>query len=348
MDFSKVRNVIFVLSLSAVSIFFLYIIRPLFYPIFWAAVIASITHPFYIRLKEKIKIANLSSAIVLFITVLIIILPLILVGGLLVKQSIDLYGELSTKGGQINSGFQTLINWTKYNAVTAKLNFDESFWIQKISDFTSLATNFLLSGIKNLTENSFTFILMFVIMLYALFYFIRDGAKMLRKAMRLSPLGDRYEVMFYNKFTSAARAAIKGTLLVGLIQGGIGTILFYAVGIDGALIWGTAMMLLSILIGSYFIWIPAGIIMLATGNIWQGVLILAVGVLVIGTIDNLLRPMLIGRDIQMHPLLIFLSTLGGALAFGLSGFVIGPVVTALLISFWEMYEHYYKNDLAKN
>ncbi len=345
MDFSKVRVIIFSILLGAVSIFFLYVVRPLFYPIFWAAVIASIAYPLYVRLKSKIKYANLSAAIILLATTLVIIVPVVFIGSLLVKETIELYGELGDKGGQISGGVQAAVNWIKHSSL-GELTIDENFWIEKVSEVATLATNLLLSGIRSFTENSLTFLLMFVIMLYALFYFIRDGAKILRKAMRLFPLGDKHEVMFYNKFTSAARAAIKGTLVIGLVQGGLGTLLFFAVGIKGALIWGTAMMLFSILIGAYFIWVPAGLIMLALGHTWQGVLIFAVGILIISTIDNLLRPMLIGRDIQMHPLLIFLSTLGGALVFGLSGFVIGPVITALLISFWEMYEHYYKQELS--
>ena len=185
-------------------------------------------------------------------------------------------------------------------------------------------------------------------MAYTLFYFIRDGEKFLRKIMYLCPLGDNHEVMFYNKFTSTARATLKGSLVIGIVQGLIGGLLFYFVGIKGALIWGLVMMALSILIGCYLVWVPAGIIMLLLGNLWQGIAILAVGVLIISTIDNIIRPWLVGKDTQMHPLLVFLSTLGGILVFGLTGFIIGPVITSLLMAFWEMYEHYYKTELDNN
>ena len=348
MEFNKMKNILFFSSLGIISIFFLYMLRPLFYPLFWAAVIASIFYGLYDKLKQKIKYKNLSAAIVLLLVVIIIFVPLTLFGSLLVKESFDLYAKAGDKSSGINTTVLRLVTWTKDNLHTAGININESFWLGKMSEITTAITNFIFTSIKSLTENSLTFLVLLVIMLYMLYYFIRGGKEILKKAMRLFPLGDQHELMFYKKFTSAARAAIKGTLIIGLIQGTLGSLMFYIVGINGALIWGLAMMIFSVLIGSYFIWIPAGIIMLALGNVWQGIFILAFGSLVISTIDNILRPMLIGKDIKMHPLLIFMSTLGGVVAFGISGFVIGPVITALLMAFWELYEQYYQKELPND
>ncbi len=345
MEFIKMKNIIFFSALATISVFFLYMIRPLFYPLFWAAVIASIFYGLYEKLKSKLKSRNLSAAIVLLLVVIIIFVPLALFGSLLVKESLELYASIGDKGEKINNLVAHLVSWIKSNPLTAGLNINQSFLLGKISEIATAVTNFIFSSIKSFTENSLAFLVLLVIMLYMLFYFIRDGKEMLKKAMHLCPLGDDHELMFYNKFTSAARAAIKGTIIIGLIQGTLGSLLFFIVGLNGALIWGAAMMVFSVLISSSFIWIPAGIIMLALGNIWQGIFILAFGAFVISTIDNILRPMLIGKDIQMHPLLIFMSTLGGVVAFGVSGFVIGPVITALLMAFWELYEQYYQEEL---
>lgn len=348
MDFSKIRNIIFLISLIVVSLFFVYIIKPIFYPVFWAAIIAGIFHPLYEKLQRKIKSENLSATLVLVIVMLIILIPLTLISSLLIKESIDLYGALGSRGGQINSTVGQVINWVKQSSFFGRSGIDENFWISKISEISSAITTFIFQTVKSLTENSVTFLVMFVVMLYALFFFLRDGETILKKIMYLLPLGDKHELMFYRKFTSTARAAIKGTLVIGLAQGAIGTLLFYFVGIQGALIWGLIMMAFSILIGCYLVWVPAGIIMLILGNTWQGIMILAVGILIISTIDNVLRPALVGRETKMHPLLIFLSTLGGVFVFGLSGFIIGPVIVALLQSFWEMYEHYYHRELSNN
>lgn len=187
-------------------------------------------------------------------------------------------------------------------------------------------------------------------MFYALFFFLRDGEKLLLKLMHLCPLGDKYEKMLYQKFTSTARATIKGNITVALIQGGLGCLLFAATGVPGAIIWGILMAVFCMIpgLGSAIIWLPTSLIMILTGNIWQGVTILIFGALVISFIDNLLRPMFVGRDTELHPLLVLLSTLGGIFFFGLSGFILGPIIAALLVAFWHMYEEYYKEDLVHN
>jgi len=153
--------------------------------------------------------------------------------------------------------------------------------------------------------------------------------------------------MLYERFTSAARATLKGTLVIAFLQGSLGGLLFFAVGIEGALVWWVLMVFLAVIpgVGCSIVWLPACIAMLFTGHIWEGVVIFVTGVLVISSVDNILRPILVGRDIQMHPLLILFSTLGGIAGFGISGVVIGPIITALLLSLWEMSGRYFENKL---
>ena len=346
MEFSKIRNILFISLLTVVTLVFIFILKPIFYPIFWAAVIASILYPLYEKLRKKIKSNNLSAAIILIGVILVIVIPLTGISSLLIRESIDLYDQFG--GGQISTNIQKALEWVKQSSLADKIHLDEGVWVDRISELASSFTTYILQGVKNFTENSVIFLFEFVIMVYTLFYFIRDGAKFLRKIMYLCPLGDNHEVTFYTKFTSTARATLKGTLVIGIVQGLIGGLLFYFVGIKGALIWGLVMMAMSILVGCYLVWVPAVIIMLLLGNLWQGLVILAVGVLIISTIDNVIRPWLVGKDTQMHPLLVFLSTLGGVLVFGLTGFIIGPVIVSLLLALWEMYEHYYKSELDKN
>jgi len=350
MDFVKLRNIIFFGLLTAITFAFLYIIGPFFLAIFWAAVIASIFYPFYIKLKNYLKHENISALITLLLVFIIIVIPISLFSSLLIKESFDLYNTIDNKKVEIVDSIQQSINWAKDSYLTKNLNIDEKMLVDKFSEATKTITAFIFIRIKNLTQNSLMFVAMFLIMLYTLFYFLRDGQKMLEKLMYLSPLGDKNEKLLYKKFTSTARAAIKGTLLVGVIQGVLGGIIFLITGLQGALIWAMIMIVAASIpgIGSALIWLPAGIIMLVVGNIWQGLVIIIFGATVISTIDNLLRPVLIGKDTQMHPLLILFSTLGGILLFGISGFVIGPIVTALLLSLWEMYAHHYRSELKNN
>jgi len=358
LSFTKMRSSFFFGLIIILSIAILYIFRPFIYPIFWAAVIAMMFYPVYSWLNRYMKAPNLSAVIVLVLVIVTIFLPLVLLSTLLVNESVDLY-QSATKwnvedqvrqvsGWFDNTWLEPTIDTLKIEGATylneAKLNIS-SLLVKNIKTLDDLYEN-----IKTATVSSLRFVFMLFIMLYTLFYFLKDGEKMLKRLMHLSPLGDVYEKMLYEKFRSASRATLKGTFIIGSIQGILGGILFWATGIESALIWGVIMVALSIIpaIGSVIIWLPAGIIMLISGNIWQGIVILAVGTIVISMIDNLLRPPMVGKDIQMHPLLVLFSTLGGILMFGISGFIIGPVLAALFIAIMTIYDHHYRNELQNN
>ncbi len=350
MDFAKIRNYLFLGLLLIVTLAFFSTIKVFAYPIFWAMVIAAIFYPLYKWLNTKLKHPDLSSTITLITVFLVIVIPFSILGTLIIKQSVDLYSSINGNRGQILQAVQDTTRWIQNNPITKQLNFDDAFWVEKFSQFTQTVTTFLINSATAFTQNSVTFIIMFIVMFYALFFFLRDGEKLLHKLMHLCPLGDRYEQKLYDRFTSTARATIKGNLILGAIQGGLGVLLFALTGIPGALIWGIIMMLFCVIpgLGSFIVWFPIGLITLLTGNTWQGVVILSVGALLISTIDNFLRPVLVGKDIQMHPLLVLFSTLGGIVVFGASGFVIGPIIAALFMAFWDMYEEYYRSELNNN
>ncbi|MCX6781777.1 MAG: AI-2E family transporter [Candidatus Magasanikbacteria bacterium] len=350
MDFSKMRSFLFLTLLAVVTITFIWIIKTFAFPIFWAAIIAAVFYPIYKAIDRKLKVPNLSTAITMMMILIIIVVPLVTISILVVNESLNLYTSITTNGGQINESVRHAVEWVRNNPFTAQLNIDQTFWTEKFSEMTRTITGFLLTSAKELTQNSIIFAIMFMITFYTLFFFIRDGEKLLKTIMHLCPLGDDHEKMLYSKFTSTTRATIKGSLIVGLIQGTLGWLMFVIAGIPGALIWGLLMVLLASVpgIGPYFVWLPAAIIMIALGNTWTGIFMILFGALVIGTIDNILRPILVGKDSQMHPLMVLLSTLGGIAVFGISGFIIGPIIASLMLAFWEMYEHSYRKELDKN
>ncbi len=350
MDFTKIRNYLFLGILGAVTLLFFYILRPFAYPIFWAAVIAALFYPFYTWLNGWLKHPNLSATITLLAVILVILIPLLILGTLLLKEAVNLYGTLSSSGNLWTAALERVTNFFKYNSYNAQLHIDENFWGAKFTEVSQNVLNYIFTWLTSLTQNSVVLVFMFITMLYTLFFFVRDGAKMLKKLLYLSPIGDKYEVMLYNKFTVAASTIIKGTIILGGVQGALGGIIFAITGIEGALIWAIIMTLCSIIpgVGSAIVWLPAGIVMLVTGHIWQGVAILLVGTVVISTVDNLLRPLIVGKRLDMHPLLILFSTLGGLAMFGISGFMIGPIIAALFLAFWEMYEEFYRTELKNN
>ena len=342
----KESNIPFFVILGMVTILFLYLLQPFFFPIFWAAVIAGVFRPLYIRINGKLNRPNLSTAILFLLIALIILLPAGIVGTLVFNESVQIYEKLSPDTKHMDRSIQRLINSIADNSIARLFHINKAMLIAKTTEVAQGITNYIFVHLTELTQNTLGLLVKFAIMLYTLFFFVRDGDRFLRTAMKILPLGMGREKFLYERFIVTARSTLKVTLIIGGIQGALGGIVFFVTGVEGALIWGLLMILMAIvpLVGCSIIWAPAGILMLLTGHIWEGVLILAVGFLVISTVDNVLRPILIGKDVEMHPLLIFLSTLGGIILFGFSGFVIGPVITSLLIAIWEMYEEFYRRE----
>ena len=343
MEMQKVRKNIFFAILIIGTLAFLTLLKPFAYPIFWAAVIAGIFGPLYRALNRRLGHPNLSTSITLMAVTVVILLPLAVVSSVLLAQAIDMYSALKDTS-DIQQKARGVIDLLKGNPYLQKLDLDEAALTEKFYEVAGGISKYIVSYLTELTQNTLLLIVNFIVMLYCLFFFVRDGEKLLRGALYILELQDEIGNRIYERFTSTARATLKGTLVIGLIQGTMGGALFWAVGIQGAFVWGVIMILAAMIpgIGCAIIWAPAALILLVTSHVWEGVVVAAVGSLAISSIDNILRPVLVGKDTQMHPLLIFLSTLGGIAVFGISGFVIGPIITALLSTLWEIYEKHYQ------
>jgi predicted PurR-regulated permease PerM len=346
-DAPKIRNVLFFGLMALVLVVFLFIMKPFFFPIFWAAVIASVFRPIYKKIHGKISNPDVSCILVVVLILLIILLPAGIIGSLTISESVDLYSSMDKDNNNVKTGIQNIFTQFTHHPTVQKLRIDEQIWIEKFTEATKAVANYLLASIRSLTENALIFFVKFGVMLYALYFFIRDGDKFLKMLIRYFPLGGGREEILLQKFKTTALATLKVTLIIGGIQGMLGGFIFFITGISGSMMWGIIMVLTSIIpsIGCSIIWAPAAVIMLVTGHTWQGIAILLFGLLVISTVDQLLRPFLLGKDVQMHPLMIFLSTLGGIMLFGISGFVIGPIVCSLFLAILEMYEQYYTSEM---
>lgn len=346
-SFNAIKSGVFFGLIVILGIGMLYLIGPFLYPIFWAAVIASLFYPLYDWLSRHTNMKRLSSFLTILIVIAVLFLPLIFIAALVVNQSIDLYNKASETN--ILESIEVTTNWLQNTPVGPYITELQSDWANFAANAGRSIASFLFTNATVLTQNSIQFIFMFFIMLYTLFYFFTDGPRMLKRLMYLSPLGDKYEALLYERFTSAARATLKSTILIGGIQGTLGGILFWTTGIPSPFIWGVIMVIVAILpaLGAPLIIVPAAIIQFFLGNFWQAVA-LAIGALVISLIDNFLRPPLVGHDIQMHPLIVLFTTLGGLMIFGISGFVIGPIIAALFLAIMNIYVFYYKKELGRN
>ena len=334
-----IRPAGFLLMLIGITAIFLGMISPFLMAIFWAAMLALVFQRPYRLLRLRLHgRSNLAASLATILIVLIVVLPIALIILALVNQSVEVYQKIQSGEWDLAKGVDYIQNLSpKLDALLNQAGFPPNRIRENVSNFAVTATGNIANGLLNYTQNAIAFTAQFFLMLYVLFFFLRDGRKMMRDVINVLPFGNAWEHLLIDRFASVARATLKGTLIVAAVQGSIGGLMFALLGIDGALFWGVVMTLLSLLPvgGSALVWAPTVIILAAQG-FWSSAIALAiVGTLGIGLIDNLLRPILVGRDTKMPDYLVLLATLGGIGWFGLSGFVLGPVIAALFLTFWQ-------------
>jgi predicted PurR-regulated permease PerM len=344
---TRFEKIVFLTLLAFITVFLAYILKPFFYAIFWAVLIASIFAPLYKLFNKKFKNPNLCASITLAVVLLCLILPAGLLIDLLIVESVDIYKSLNSSNSNWLGIFSEILKSLNNNPIFSHFNVDQAFLINKSQEVLKALTGYVFNHISEFTQNTILIFVNFAVMIYSLFYFLRDGEQLVTNITDNIPVDNKHLNHFIDQFFTTAKSSLKFTFIIGGIQGFLGGTIFYITGIERALVWGVLMFGLSIVpaVGSAIIWLPAGIIMLFLGHIWQGITILVFCSLVISSVDNLLRPILMGRDTEMHSLLIFLSTLGGLAALGFSGFVLGPVIAALFLAIWKLFPEIYQEDV---
>lgn len=338
-------HVFFFVLLLLVTVAFLGLIRDFFQPLFWAAVLGVLFSPVFRRWNVKVNgRRSLASVLTVLTILLIVILPLFLVSLAVSHEAMNFYERIAS--GEIN--VQEPIRMAQ-EALPVATEFLERFDIdlervqQSLSGAAVTVSRFLASQALAFGQNALRITGLFFVMIYLLFFFLRDGAQLVDGFIRVLPLDDARQRRLFGKFAEVSRATIKGTLVVGVVQGTIGGLMFWILGITAPVFWGVIMTLLSLLpaVGSALVWVPAALILMLTGQVAKGIILIVVGTLIIGLVDNILRPILVGRDTKMPDYLILLSTLGGLTVFGLTGFLIGPIIAALFLVLWQMFEEEY-------
>ncbi|MDH1524472.1 MULTISPECIES: AI-2E family transporter [Achromobacter] len=342
-DSSGVHYRTFVLLLVVVTIAFGWLLWPFYGAVFWGTILAILFAPLQRRLVARIGgRRNLAALITLLLVLLLVILPLVVISGSLVNEGANFYQSI--KSGQINFGayFQQAMDALppSVHALLARFDLADIASLQdKLTAGAMQASQFLATQALNIGQDTFQFVVSFGIMLYLLFFLLRDGPLLSARLRRAVPLSDTHKQHLFRKFTTVVRATVKGNVAVAAAQGALGGIIFSILSIQGALLWGVIMAFLSLLpaIGAGLIWAPVAVYFLLTGAVVKGAVLIAFGVLVIGMVDNVLRPILVGKDTKMPDYVILISTLGGMALFGLNGFVIGPLIAALFMASWDLF-----------
>lgn len=344
MNTPQVQRGFFLLLLVAVTAAFFWILKPFFGAVLWGVALAILFTPLYKRLlkamgKQRRTLAALAA---LTIVLVIVIMPLSTIATTLVTDLVSITQRI--RSGELNflSYFQQVVaalpDWMMRILDRFGLGNFEAL-MTKLTEGAAQGTQIIAQQALNIGQNTFDFIIGFFVMLYLLFFLLRDGADLSRKVRESMPLARGHTHYLLNKFTTVIRATVKGNLVVAAVQGTLGGVTFALLGVQGAMLWGVVMAFLSLLpaVGAALIWAPVAIYFLATGAITKGLILIAVGVFVIGLVDNILRPLLVGKDTQMPDYVVLISTIGGMALFGINGFVIGPVIAALFMAVWSLF-----------
>lgn len=343
----------FLLACIVVSLYYLVILfQPFVTGIAFAAVLATAFYPMYVWLFAKLRYRNVSAALSCLAVTLLIIVPVFVLIFLVASEAVSFYFVFQNKlqagaydfllkwgpGGVLYDGYQRFAPSLHIPAVD--LSGQVSALVQKLSQV-------LFEQSTNLVNGFVTFLLSFLIMLFVLFYFFRDGEKIVARLMQLSPLPDRYEVLLVKKLRTVMNATIYGTFLTAIVQGLAGGVGFLIAGVSEPVLWGVAMAFLSLIpyIGTSLIWVPAVAILFFSGHTGAAIFLLIWGLALISTVDNIFRSFLISSCTKASSLLTFLAVLGGIATWGFPGILFGPLIVNFAMTFAEIYRSEYKGLL---
>jgi predicted PurR-regulated permease PerM len=339
----RLENNAFLALLISVSLAFAWILQPFFGAVFWGAVIAIVFMPVYTALLRRWKQRRTLAALAtLLLIVLMVVLPLTLLTGTLVREGAALVQRVQSGETNFARYFEQVV------AVLPAWMHDllDHFGLSDFKDLQARITDAIGRGsqaiatqVYSVGQNALDLVVGFFVMLYLAFFLLRDGVALSHRIRTAVPLAPLHRRLLATKFITVIRATVKGNVLVAATQGALGGLAFWFFGIQGALLWAVLMGFLSLLpaIGAALIWLPVALYFLVTGAIWQGVTLILYGVLVIGLVDNVLRPILVGKDTQRPDYLVLISTIGGMAVFGINGFVIGPVIAAMFMAVWDLF-----------
>jgi predicted PurR-regulated permease PerM len=326
---------------AAVTVAFAWILAPFSGTILWAVVLAILFTPLYRRLltREGRTIAALET---LLVVVVIVIVPVSLLGGALLEEAVGVYQMIHS--GQLDFGhyiqqiYETLPSWVLQIMERSELT-DLDAFRDRLSASFARSSQYLASQAFSVGQNTLTLAIRVLVMLYLLFFLLRDGDELIARIRGAIPLRDEQQRALLTRLAVVIRATVKGNLVVALLQGALGALAFWFLGIRAPLLWGSLMAVLSLLplVGAILVWGPAAVYYFATGALWQGVFLVAYGFLVISMVDNILRPLLVRKETKLPDYLVLLSTFGGLAVFGINGFIVGPVIAAIFVTVWDIF-----------
>ena len=337
----KLEQSAFLITLAVVTAVFGVLLLPFWAPLLWASIIAVLFHPFQVRLEKRWgDRPNTIALTTLVACVVLVVIPVLALLVSFFQQGLAVYAQI--EAGQLQPGQyieQIRAAFPALQGLMERFNIDVDTLRENAASAAVTASQFLARNALAFGQGAFGFVLQLALMLYVAFFLLRDGRVLVDKLVHALPLGDERERLLFQKFAEVARATVKGNLLVAMVQGMLGGLIFWILGLPAPLLWGVVMTVLSLIpaVGAGIVWLPAAIYLYAVGDWVSATVLVAYGVLIIGLADNVLRPILVGRDTKLPDWMVLLSTLGGIAMVGLNGFVVGPLIAVLFVAFWQIF-----------
>jgi predicted PurR-regulated permease PerM len=344
----ELQHASFLIILAVVSLLMAVIIWP--FAQLWAALAAIMFQPLYRWMLRKMRgrrnPAAIASLLVIFFAVLV---PALWLGTMVVQEALTLISRLQSQPIDLAATFDSvygMLPGPAQDAVDRSGFADMASAQARLQELLTESGGWLAGQAVSIGSGALSFILSFSVGLYVMFFLLRDGERIGRTLLRTIPVERSITERLAERFLGIVRATIKGSGVVGLVQGVLGGISFLIVGLDSALLFGVLMTIFALVpvIGAGAVYVPVGLWLLVTGAAWQGIFVLVVGFVVISSADNVLRPILVGRDTGIPDWIILVTTLGGISFLGFSGIVLGPLVAGLFLASWSILQEQRDED----
>ena len=341
MEIKTLETRTFLTLVVLVTLAFAWLLGGYLQTVFWATVLAILFAAPFRWLRQRLPgEVTLASLLTLLLILLLVIAPLVGLGLAVTGEAMSVYTGVTSGTidlSEILAQAESLL--PRATRLAEDWGVDLDGIRERVSTTALTASQFIAGGVVSLGQKTANVVLLLAVTLYLLFFFLRDGDRLVHTLVRALPLGDVREARLFSRFAAVTRATVKGSFIVAAVQGAIGGIGFWIVGLGAPVLWGAIMAICALIpaVGTALVWLPAVVYLLVIGSWGKALIVVFIGLAVIGTVDNALRPILVGRDAGMPDYMILLSTLAGLATFGISGIVIGPIIAGLFLTVWEIF-----------
>lgn len=345
------RRIFFMIMLTGVSVLIILVARFFLIALLLAALSAGIFFPVHNRLRRRFgRRSSLAAMVSTILFCLIILGPVGGLGYVIVDNLTSIGRSVVQSSAQVRTWIEGLESFINDMPVPGGGILLDILNVERLSQLLQRVGSWLLSQVSGLAENVVRLLLMFIVYLYSLYFFIRDGERIIHKISEAIPLPEEDRQAVQGRFLSVTRATLKSTAIIGGIQGLSCGLLYWAVGVRGPVLWGLLIMVFAAIpgIGAVVVWMPISVVLLVMGKYLGAAAVFGAGVTVIPLADVLLRPRLVGRDTQMHPVLVLVGVLGGVSLLGISGLLLGPLIMSVGMVLWNIFKRMFAEELGRS